>query len=276
VRVVVVGCNGFIGNAVVRELNKLGINNIGLSKEEYNLLDDSTAWKLKDIIKEDDQIVFASAIAPAKNVEDLQKSIKMAEVFCKAVGGLNINQIILLSSDSVYGEKSGLFNELSPCSPTSFHGLSQLAREVIFSQVKCNNLAILRLCAVYGEGDTHNGYGPNRFLNQIRNFESIKVFGEGLNVRDHIHVKDVVELVVRCLNIGFEGCLNLATGKSYSFRYVAEKCVSIFSPRSVIEKTGSEGEIFYKNYDISKMSETFPDFRPMHLDFGLESFSKTL
>ena len=275
-KVVIVGCNGFIGNSIMKELNTLEIDHIGLSKEEYNLLEVSTATKLQSIINADDKIVFTSAIAPAKTAEDLQNSIKMAEVFCKSIKELNVNQILLISSDSVYGDRSGLINEFSPCNPNTFHGLSQLAREFVFSNTECNNLAILRLCAVYGEGDTHNGYGPNRFLNQIRNSETIKVFGEGLNIRDHIHIKDVVELVIRCLKIDFSGTLNLASGKSYSFMDVAEKCRFAFSPRSIIEKMGTEGEIFYKNYDLTKMYQLFPDFIPMRLDYGLDLLKKSV
>lgn len=275
-KVVVVGCNGFIGKSLMKELNKLEIDHLGLSKEEYDLSKVSTATKLKKILNQDDKIVFTSAIAPAKSIEDLQNSIKMAEIFCKSIKDLSVNQILLISSDAVYGDRNGLINEFSPCNPNTFHGLSQLAREVIFSNARCSALAILRLCAVYGEGDTHNGYGPNRFLNQIRNSETIKVFGKGLNTRDHIHINDVAELAIRCLNIDFSGTLNLASGESNSFMNVAEKCRIAFSPRTVIEKIGDEGEIFYKNYDISKMSQIFPDFNPMTLDYGLNLWKKSV
>ena len=53
-RVVVVGCNGFIGKAVISELNSLGIENIGIAKEEFNLLEDTTSLKLKGVLREDD------------------------------------------------------------------------------------------------------------------------------------------------------------------------------------------------------------------------------
>lgn len=273
-RVVVVGCNGFIGKAVINELNSLGIENIGIAKEEFNLLEDTTSLKLKGVLCENDQIVFTSAIAPSKSAEDVRKSIKMADVFCNAISELNIKQVILISSDSVYGDTGGLFNELSACNPNSFHGLAQLSREIILQNSKIMNLAILRVCAVYGEGDTHNGYGPNRFINQIKSSETIKVFGEGLNYRDHIHINDVVNLILRSLKTNFTGTLNIATGKSYSFHDVAEKCRSIFSPQTKIENTGTEGEIIVKSFDVSKINETFPDFTAMNLDAGLVLWKK--
>lgn len=275
-RVVVVGCNGFIGKSIANELNYLGIENIGIAKEEFDLLEDATSLKLKSVLREDDQIIFTSAIAPAKSAEDVRKSIKMADVFCNSISELNIKQVILISSESVYGDKSGLFNELSDCSPNSFHGIAQLSREFILRNSKIDNLAILRVCPVYGEGDTHNGYGPNRFINQIRNSLTIKVFGEGLNFRDHIHINDVVKLITRSLNTNFSGTLNVVTGKSYSFQDVAEKCRSIFGSQTKIENSGSEGEIILKSFDISKINETFPDFTPMNLDAGLSLWKKQL
>ena len=69
-RIVVVGCNGFIGRAVVDELNSLGIESIGIAKEDFDLLEDTTSSKLKGALRENDQIVFTSAIAPSKSAED--------------------------------------------------------------------------------------------------------------------------------------------------------------------------------------------------------------
>lgn len=273
-RVIVIGCNGFIGRSILKELHCLGIETVGIAKEDFNLLEDSTTSKLNSILKEDDQIVFTSAIAPSKSAEDVRKSIKMANVFCNSVSDLNIKQVILISSDSVYGDKSGLFDEYSACDPNSFHGLAQLSREIVLKNSNIQNLAILRLCAVYGEGDPHNGYGPNRFINQIRNSDTIKVFGEGLNFRDHIYIDDVVNLIFRSLKMNFSGTLNVVTGNSYSFNEVAEKCREIFSPRTKIEYTGTEGKIIVKNFDISKINEIFPDFKAMNLDSGLELWKK--
>ena len=83
-RIVVIGCNGFIGKAISNELDQLGIESIGISKEDFNLLEDATATKLSKVLKQDDQIVFTSSIAPSKSAEDVRNSIKMAETFCKS------------------------------------------------------------------------------------------------------------------------------------------------------------------------------------------------
>ena len=83
-------------------------------------------------------------------------------------------------------------------------------------------VAILRLTAVYGAGDTHNSYGPNRFLRQALKDGRIALFGKGEETRDHLYVDDAVELVLKVLLHGSTGLLNLARGRSETFRSVAE------------------------------------------------------
>ena len=271
-RVVVVGCNGFIGSALISQLMRIGINCLGLPKEEFDLLDTATSDKLGKILNEGDQVVFTSAIAPSKGVNDVIKSITMAEIFCKSIEKVPVEQVILISSDSVYGDRSGEFTEESSCYPNSFHGLAQLSREIVFSNSSVKNLAILRVCAVYGPGDTHNGYGPNRFVNQIKNLEPIKVFGEGLNLRDHIFIDDVVDLVIESLKSNLVGKLNIASGRSYSFLEVANLCKKIFSPEIKIDNTGAEGEIIKKYFTNDKIYDMFPNFVLHDLEAGLNSW----
>ena len=268
-RVVVVGCNGFIGKALLRHLDTHKISSVGFSKEEFNLLETSTSKKIESVLQRDDHVVFTSAIAPSRSPKDVQNTIKMADTFCLSLTNLNIKQVVLISSDSVYGDKSGLIDENSPCDPNSYHGLAQLSREIIFKNSAIKNLAILRLCAVYGSGDTHNGYGPNRFVSQILNSESIKVFGNGINRRDHIYISDVIDLIIKTITSNFSGILNVVSGKSYAFSDVAEKCKHIFNPNSIIEFNGFEGDIIAKNFDNSKIGENFPDFKALNLDSGL-------
>ena len=268
-RVVVVGCNGFIGKSLVQALESRNINCLGISKEEFDLSSNSSVQKLSSILRTGDQIVFSSAITPSNSVTDVIKTMTMAENFCLAVGKIDPKQIILISSDSVYGNNSGVFTENSPCNPDSFHGLAQISREIIFNQVASSKLAILRLCAVYGEKDTHNSYGPNRFIGQIKDSKPITIFGEGLNKRDHIHINDVTSVIIRCLILNFIGILNVVTGKTYSFQTVADMCREIFKPDSIIVKSGTEGKVINKSFDTSKLIETIPDFQAMDLRSGI-------
>ena len=48
------------------------------------------------------------------------------------------------------------------------------------------DLAILRPTLIYGAGDPHNGYGPNRFRRLAATGKPIILFGEGEERRDHV------------------------------------------------------------------------------------------
>ena len=80
---------------------------------------------------------------------------------------------------------------------------------------------------IYGAKDPHNGYGPNRFRRLAAKGEAITLFGEGEEKRDHVHIADVAALVSAALHHRSTGMLNIATGKSTSFREVAEMIVAL-------------------------------------------------
>ena len=70
-------------------------------------------------------------------------------------------------------------------------------RELMLAREAKAPLAVLRLTAIYGAGDTHNSYGPNRFLRQALKDGRIPLFGNGEETRDHLHVDDAVDLILK-------------------------------------------------------------------------------
>jgi nucleoside-diphosphate-sugar epimerase len=91
----------------------------------------------------------------------------MADAVCEAIEAQPCAQVVYISSDAVYDDAAHPVRETSACNPSSFHGVMHLARERMLAE-SCKKagtpLLIVRPCAVYGAGDTHNSYGPNRFL----------------------------------------------------------------------------------------------------------------
>ena len=275
-RLVVVGCNGFIGKNLCHALETSNINYIGISKENCDLIDGSSVSVLRKILRPNDTIVFNSAITPSKNSDDFNKTIQMAINFKEAISQTGNLHIILISSDSVYGDLNGLITEDTPCNPDSFHGLAQLSRELILKSITNCNLAILRLCAVYGPGDTHNSYGPNRFMRQLLSNKSIEIFGEGKNKRDHVFIQDVINLIIKCKDLNYTGIINVASGKSYTFNEVSKLCQAVYNKPANEMFVGSEGRIFEKTFDITKLTQVFPGFQPTQLREGLVSSFPTI
>ena len=94
----------------------------------------------------------------------------------------------------MYADVKENISEKTITSPSSLHGLMHLTREEILKYNFNKILCILRPTIIYGAGDSHNGYGPNRFVNCALRNNSISIFGSGEERRDHIFIEDLVKI----------------------------------------------------------------------------------
>ena len=127
---------------------------------------------------------------------------------------------------------------------------------------------ILRPCAMYGAGDTHNSYGPNRFLRTALKDRRIQLFGQGEEQRDHLHVEDCAKLIELCLRQRITGLLNAATGQSVSFMNVAQQVAAIVGSMAVKGQPRS-GPITHRHFDVTGLIKLFPMYRFTPLADGL-------
>ena len=181
--------------------------------------------------------------------------------------------LVYVSSDAVYADGPLPLTEASPAAPTSLHGAMHLAREqMLLSIAGSIPLAILRPTLVYGAGDPHNGYGPNRFRRQANRGETIVLFGEGEERRDHVDVDDIAEIAALVLDHRSAGVLNIATGTVASFRALADKAVALAAKPVAIKsspRTGPMPHNGYRPFDPAATLAAFPGFRYTAIDAGL-------
>ena len=134
------------------------------------------------------------------------ENISMVAPVCEALAKQSVAHVVYVSSDAVYADGPLPLTEASPAAPTSLHGAMHLAREqMLLAAGGTTPLAILRPTLVYGAGDPHNGYGPNKFRRQANRGEAIVLFGEGEERRDHVDVDDIAEIVRLVLDAPFGG-----------------------------------------------------------------------
>jgi nucleoside-diphosphate-sugar epimerase len=96
-------------------------------------------------------------------------------------------------------------------------------RELFFKERFAHNqLTILRPCAIYGNGDTHNSYGINQFIRTAKASHEITLFGNGEEYRSNIHGDDVAAIIARAAIGRTPGTFNLNCGISYTFMQIAE------------------------------------------------------
>lgn len=121
----------------------------------------------------------------------------------------NVKKFVQISTDEVYGSlgKEGKFSEQTPLAPNSPYSASKTSADVLaMSYYKTYGMpVVITRCS--------NNYGPYQFpekliplmiTNALHDIE-LPVYGDGLNIRDWIHVQDHCEAIDVVLHTGKEG-----------------------------------------------------------------------
>src|SRR5260221_3834694 len=103
----------------------------------------------------------------------------MAEPVAQALAARPVAHVVYISSDAVYSDDANPVTERSCTAPTQLHGMMHAARELMLKSSTAAPFVALRPTLVYGAGDPHNGYGPNRFRRQAARGEPVQIFGDG-------------------------------------------------------------------------------------------------
>jgi UDP-glucose 4-epimerase len=128
----------------------------------------------------------------------------------------NVRRVIHASSALVYGNVLDA-TEQSPCRPISPYATMKVAAEEILTSLLGSHteLLSLRLSNVYGPRQS-KGLMPY-LVRRILNREPIVIDADGAQVRDFIHVQDVVEAFVKAVGLhGCTGTLNIGSGRATS------------------------------------------------------------
>ena len=270
-RVVLLGGGGFIGNAIQRRLLEHGIPVVAPRSAELNLAGADAAKAIGEILELTDVVVMLAAITPDKgrDIAATMRNVTMMQRVCEALEQSGCAHFVYFSSDAVYDPATYQVKEDTPASPRDLYGAMHLTRELMAKTLEAIPLLVIRPTIVYGQADTHNSYGPNRFRRTVECERKIILFGDGEELRDHIHVNDVAELTVRCLFQGSVGVLNIATGVSHTFREVAALFAKYSHAPIDIMATQRTNPITHRRYDISNLHRAFPGFNFNSLESGV-------
>ena len=273
-RVVILGAKGFLASALIHDLEMSNINCRPAGSAEADLTDSAAVEKLGGILSPDDVLVFPAALTPDKgrDAATLMQNLRMAEHVSAVLARVACAHLVYISSDAVYDWRSSLINEESSCEPIDLYALMHIARERMLSSA-CRNakipFAAIRPCAVYGPGDTHNSYGPNRFIRNALAEGVIRLFGEGEEQRDHVYVRDVAEIVRLCILHRSAGILNAVSGCAISFRSLAARVAAAVARAVRVECQPRSGPVTHRHFDITALACSFPSFRPTTLETGI-------
>jgi nucleoside-diphosphate-sugar epimerase len=270
-RVVVLGGRGFIGRALRAVLEAAGTPVLAPGSTELDLVAEGSGEPLASMLRDTDAVVVLAAVTPDKGRGrgPLLRNLAMAANVCAALEKTPVAHIVYFSSDAVYPMDVARVTEASCAQPADLYGVMHLTREVMLRTSARAPVAVLRSTLVYGAGDTHNSYGPNRFRRMARTERRITLFGEGEEQRDHILVDDVAALAWQVLRHRSSGTLNLATGRSISYAELAREVAALFDGPIEVVGTPRQNPITHRHFDVTALRKAFPTFRFTLLEKGL-------
>lgn len=151
----------------------------------------------------------------------IQTNVVGTQVLLEAARIHKIRKFIQVSTDEVYGSIEGTakFTETSPLEPSSPYSSSKAGADLIaLSYWKTYGLPVcITRCT--------NNYGPNQypekliplFILNASDDQQVPVYGDGLNVRDWIHVKDHSAGVAQVIWDGKPGeVYNIGSGNEHN------------------------------------------------------------
>jgi UDP-glucose 4-epimerase len=273
-RVVILGARGFVAPSLAASLANDRVDVLAIGSSAMDLCDPDSGPRLAAILRGGDVVVMTAALTPEKgrDIATMMRNLRMAEHVAAAIGGIPLAQLVYFSSDAVYGGQLSHATESTPASPADLYGLMHRAREVALMDAAGKAgvpACVLRPCAIYGPGDTHNSYGPNRFVRGALKAGTIQVFGLGEETRDHVYIADVVELTRGVIARRSAGVLNIVSGEAVSFGDMAGKVSRLTGGKAKIESLPRTGAVTHRTFDPASMRVSFPEHVPTRLEHGL-------
>ncbi|MCM3269662.1 NAD-dependent epimerase/dehydratase family protein [Paenibacillus elgii] len=131
---------------------------------------------------------------------DIEMNVTNTVRLLRAAASAKVKKIIFASSGgAIYGDKPRkAISEFYSCKPISPYGINKLAAEQyvrMYSDICGYQWIILRYSNVYGPRQNPLGESGivSIIMDQLRRGERPVIFGDGEQVRDYIHVDDIVE-----------------------------------------------------------------------------------
>ncbi len=265
-KIFLTGASGFIGSHVARALVKEGIHEVAAL-----IRSTSSLWRLQEcvnritLVKADlsdrqeirshlehfrPEVCIHSAwyAEPGKyldsfeNISCLTESLAFLEELIRA----GCQQVIIVGTCFEYDTQMGYLRETGPVRPETIYAASKLALNLIAHQMIQNSdlkLTWARLFYQFGPFEDERRVVPALISTLARG----KIFPAtaGEQVRDYLHVTDVVSALLSLVRHRVPGIVNVASGVPVTMRHLMEAIGDLMGRRELIRF----GEVPYRSWD---------------------------
>src|SRR5579863_8358322 len=274
-RIVLLGHSGFVGRHLVAHVrrHRPSLELVTLSVDDLDLTRTQAVEQLSELFEPEVGVVMTAGVKRqwGDTLEAFSRNLSMVQNVCKALAAHPVARFLFFSSAAVYGEANHneAMDEDTAVRPTSYYGVAKFASECLLRQTLPVGLVALRPPLIYGVGDTSKSYGPAGFVHAAMHGDPITLWGDGEEKREFIYVDDVAELTTRLLLNDFEGPLNIASGRQYTFRQAADFAVQHACGRVTIECRPRSKPKVDQGFRNDRLAPLFPDFEFHSLEDGM-------
>jgi ADP-L-glycero-D-manno-heptose 6-epimerase len=310
--IIVTGGAGFIGSAIVAELNSRGIEDILI----VDYLQSDERWKnlrglrYADYIEADDfydMLVSSGLDLPVEAIIHMGACSDTTETDCSFLVKNNYDctkvlaswavdndvRFIYASSAATYGEREDGFqddeNELETLEPLNMYGYSKQMFDLWAKRAGLlDKIVGVKYFNVYGPNEYHKGkmmsFVPQAFK-QIGESGAVKLFKShrddykhGEQLRDFVYIKYAVNMTLFFLdNRDVNGIYNIGTGKARSWNDMAKAAFAAMDKDVNIEYIDMPAELqgkyqYYTQADISKIREAGYDKEITSLEDAIKDY----
>ncbi len=230
--ILIIGSTSLLGQQIAQDFLALGIEYGTLDRKDgfdFSLNYNLDQWQ--EYIQNYKDIILLSWIGNPSNSKD--SLLNGVNINCRAITGLcramkkrGYGHLIFTSSaGAVYGDHDEVITEKTTCSPISFYGESKLMAENIIKQELLESIdikaTILRVSNVFGyRKQLTQGFDLiNHLIRSVNTKAEFILYGDGLNTRDFIYIKDVSRAIIQVLHKELNqlySIYNICQGKSYT------------------------------------------------------------
>ena len=293
----VTGGAGFVGSNIVKLLVKenhdvLVIDNMHTGKKEnlqevfdkieFYELDIRNIPELENKIKDVDGIFHEAALTIVQESflmeeEYYDVNVKGTENIFKIAEKYKI-KVVFASSSSIYGDSKQIpIKENSDRNPINPYGQTKLDDEFLAEKYSNSGLEVigLRYFNIFGKGQTGSYAGViTQFMRKLNELKRPIIFGNGLQIRDFIHVSDIAEANLSAMlsktNSGF---FNIGTGVGTKIIDLAKIMIKIFDSKfEPIFQDSLKGDVKISQADIILTKKMINWESKIELEEGLRKF----